>query len=178
MATQAVTSGLPNNDGGTIKVAGNVGSSRFTNLDHETVGRVVNTPVNSSTVGTKKPVTGGTFGFDTDFSDRGTILAVLTNTKISGVASTLLTSPTGYIGGTPPYPIARGFYRWHRTSWDYVTGALTVGGNAGDSFTFIAAETGGAKNNEAFPTKAVPGKLVYRDGSADPVQDEYQPRYV
>lgn len=178
MATQAVTSGGPRNDGGTIKAAGTVAGTRFENKDHESVGRQVNVPVNSSNVGTTKPLTSGTFGYDTKYgTDRGTVLAVGANTKISGVASSLLTSPTAHIPGAPPYATSRGNYRWHRTSWDYVTGALTKGGNAGDLFTFIDAEAGGALAHEAFPTDAVPGKLVYRDGSFNPVQDTYSPRY-
>lgn len=49
------------------------------------------------------------------------------------------------------------------------------GANAGDPLAFInPADGSAAVAAEIAPSRAVPGELVYRDGSAEPVQDDYK----
>lgn len=49
------------------------------------------------------------------------------------------------------------------------------GASAGSAFTFTNPADGtAAVASEIAPSRAVPGELVYRDGSAEPVQDDYK----
>lgn len=49
------------------------------------------------------------------------------------------------------------------------------GASAGSAFTFVNPADGTpAVAAEIAPSRAVPGELVYRDGSAEPVQDDYK----
>ena len=71
---------------------------------------------------------------------------------------------------------------WNPVTAQFDTEPLTVaisgGWNLGDgvdnSSTLVASGT----DNAANPTQDVPGELVYMEGSVDPTQDEYKPRFL
>jgi len=55
-----------------------------------------------------------------------------------------------------------------------VSGGWNLGAGVDNSSTLVASGT----DNAANPTQDVPGELVYMEGSVDPTQDEYKPRYL
>ena len=57
-----------------------------------------------------------------------------------------------------------------------ITPNFTKGANAGDVQNYVQADDGttAATDDAATPTRAVPGELTYRDGSAEPFTDEYK----
>ena len=99
-------------------------------------------------------------------------------TQIAGSGNTLIQSPS------LKAPHARGFGNQFKgdtqlniTAWDYVTGKPTYGPNRGDSFSTVQPLNGGATANEAFPTDAVPGVLVYMVTGQVPTKSSYGPRH-
>lgn len=73
------------------------------------------------------------------------------------------------------YPIftAKGNQRYNITGWDYVTGAATKGASAGATVQYIDPAGGGAVTSEPFPSRAVPGELVYTIGTNVPKTGDY-----
>ena len=55
-----------------------------------------------------------------------------------------------------------------------ISGGWNLGVGVDNSSTLVASGT----DNAANPTQDVPGELVYMEGSVDPTQDEYKPRYL
>lgn len=92
--------------------------------------------------------------------------------KIAGTATNVMRI-TGADAGYVPIPTYRGYRRYNITSWNNLTGAATKGGSAGALVQLhdIANNTDIAY--EPLPTRAVPGELVYRDGSPTPELDDY-----
>lgn len=93
----------------------------------------------------------------------------------AGNVFTHLRNP-GNNGGVYKFPMANGNHRYNITSWNYVTGAATKGANAGDSFTYNNISSGSALTQEAQPTMAIPGELVYSLGTATPTMADYKAR--
>lgn len=126
-------------------------------------------PAVTSTAGAAKPYSSGTFGYQAknQYVVRGM------SGSISGVSTSLLRIP-GSDYYRHPLATSVGYRRIHITSWSYVTGAATKGGNAGDAVQFHDI---GANNdtlaNEPYPSRSVPAELVYRTGAFLPKQDEY-----
>lgn len=161
MASQAVTSGAARNNGATVVYGGNVDNSNtVTNapgIDHVGFrsGISGNAPVLSSTLGTHKPFSAGTFAYQ---MEEGKFVGKRLGEELSGVANDVLLSGGGYKG-------TRSAIHWLTTtralgvnSWDYVTGAITKGGTAGDEISF-------GNDVAATPSRAVPGRLVITDHS-------------
>jgi hypothetical protein len=91
---------------------------------------------------------------------------------VNGVANTLLTSCASDVGirrSIPKLETTRVYGSGYLTSWDYETGAITKGANAGQLAAF-------GNDHAARPTDAVPGELVYKTGAKLPVEDDYKPR--
>ena len=55
-----------------------------------------------------------------------------------------------------------------------ISGGWNLGVGVDNSSTLVASGT----DNAANPTQDVPGELVYMEGSVDPTQDEYKPRFL
>ena len=55
-----------------------------------------------------------------------------------------------------------------------ISGGWNLGAGVDNSSTLVASGT----DNAANPTQDVPGELVYMEGSVDPTQDEYKPRFL
>ena len=184
MATQTATgSGPTRNNGGTIVAAGNVNTTsgpvkvdlslqEQAVQDDEYGSKVVlssGTSGSSGNLGTYTPVSAGTFAYQ---QVAGTYLMRRQSTTIGGVANTTLNSGASDYG-TRKNPLLLETTRTYGSgvtqSWNYVTGAITKGGNAGGLASF-------SNDHAARPTAAIPGELVYMYGAIVPQQADYKPR--
>lgn len=146
--------------------------------------------------GVKKAVSGGTLAYKAGPTE-WVVQGGNVTTTLGGVASDIL------IGGQRDYSgdlnddatevartkikdvkqglySARGFNMLARPSTNINpnrsgSGTDGKGTGAGIAFTFTNPADGtAAVASEIAPSRAVPGELVYRDGSAEPVQDDYK----
>lgn len=126
----------------------------------------------ASTAGTYKTVTGN-FGTMTKNQYVGTIIC----SQVAGQANTILRSPSAEYFRVAYNP-ARGSQRYGITSWDYVTGKPTFNANRGANLYYhdIAGNNDNLQQ-EPFPTKAIPGHLVYFYSAQDAATISfYKPR--
>lgn len=108
----------------------------------------------TANIGTRKPYAAGTFAYT---MVPGKFVGMrYSDQTVSGVSKATLETGTGDFGIKRSINRIENTYRYHITAWDYVTGAATKGGNAGDSVSF-------GNDHAARPTRAVPGELVYTD---------------
>lgn len=174
MSSQTVIgSGSTNNDGGKILGGGANVSGRWGVLsivNSIDANRATATPLSSSW--TEKVFSGGAYGTMT----AGKYVARLVNTELAGDTTKNIRLPASDFYRTP-YNKFISYNRLHITSWNHLTGAATKGGNAGDAVYLksITPSSANLTTGEAFPTRAVPGELVYRTGAPAPVQNDYQP---
>lgn len=181
MSTQAVTSGGAVNNGGTIKKAGNVDTTgpitKSRTLMQDAQGadfrygsKVV---LSSGSAGSSGNL--GTASAFTNFAHQmvaGEYIMRKRTRYVNGSASTLLTSCASDVGirrAIPKLETTRAMGSGYLTSWDYETGAITKGANAGGTTSF-------GNDVAARPTDAVPGALTYKTGAKLPVEDDYKPR--
>jgi hypothetical protein len=168
-------------NGGTALGAGDSGTkmdelSLASNAHHPEYGSKVFqavSPADSGNLGTLKAFSAGVFGK----MEEGKYIMRGEMSRLAQTDSTLLRCPGSQTASRKPYNPARGNHRYDNTSWDYVTGALTKGGSAGASFTYVNPVGGSAITQEAFPTAAVPGELCYMVTGASPTQDDYAAVY-
>lgn len=122
----------------------------------------------------------GTFNSMTNFAhfSAGQYMIRRHATTINNVADNTLRFGAADFGLRRPIHSWTGYQRLHITSWDYVTGAATTGGEAGTTVqaSGIDGTVGRGADDAANPTDAVPGELVYMVTGATPTQDEYKPR--
>jgi hypothetical protein len=104
-------------------------------------------------------------------SDPTNFIAYVIGRKIAGIASTLMYSAANATQGQG-LAYANGNYRSNITDWSFITGRATYGGSRGVLFGYNNADTGSPLAAEAQPSRAVPGKLVYKVGSSN-VVDTY-----
>lgn len=163
------------NNGGTALHAGNIGNRNLTNnLSLSTNGfktgfygsrvPLAVSPYSSGNVGTLKPLSAGRFAE----MERGKYLILGYSNRIAQTNNSILSVPASDF--SRKMTLINAFYgarRLHITSWDYVTGVATKGGNAGDLVTFGA-------DHAAAVTDAVPGELTYMYGAILPRQDDYK----
>jgi len=187
MSTQAaVTGNAYKNKGGTIKKAGNantttgpITSSRSLMDDATRTGYGPAIALSSGSTGSSGNV--GTASAFTNFAYNmvaGRYIMKKNTSHINGSASTLLTSCAADVGirrSIPKLETTRALGSGYLTSWDYETGAITKGANAGQSTEF--KQNGGTlSDTAATPTDAIPGELSYKTGAALPTDDDYKPR--
>lgn len=180
--SQAAISGNPiRNNGGTVKKAGNVAANSPITSSRTLMQDAARTPygpkvvLSSGATGSSGNV--GTYSFGTNFAYQmvpGRYIMKKATSHINGSANTLLTSCAADVGIRRPIPFletTRALGSGYLTSWDYETGAITKGANAGAAVSF-------GTDDAAHPTDAVPGELAYKTGSPNPSdwQDEYKPR--
>lgn len=130
-------------------------------------------PVASGDLGTIKPYSSGKFGS----MEEGYYIMRNYMSRLASTNNTLLRCPGSETASRKFANYGRGNHRYHITSWDYVTGAATKGGNAGDSFTYHDPVNDTAITQEPFPTMAVPGELCYMVTGTTPTQDDYAAVY-
>jgi len=149
---------------------------------------VLTTPKESASVHSTSNATGvlsgGTFAYN-----QVQFMMRTSATKINNSDSTALLIP-GYGSMAPPHLSDTNSQKGAQTSTAWRAGYWRAVGIAGQRTNWSTAPssnnvdyqtpTGGvlADDNAQFLTyKAVPGELTYRDGSPNPIQDEYKGRY-
>jgi hypothetical protein len=153
------------NNGATALYGGNLpsGSTNATQVLGKHVmgyhsGRHGAVVIESATLGTTKPYSAGTFAYN---MEAGKFIGMRYPGWISGVASTLFErGASNNPGHRRSIHRKESDHRLHETGWDYVTGAVTKGANAGDSFDFKNIRGSGNIDDAANPTRAIPGELV------------------
>lgn len=184
MATTTAISGQPQkNNGASVLHAGNIDGVNVTNnLSLATNAHDVPwatdlvylavSPVSSGNVGNMKPLSAGIF----NKMEEAQYVAKIIGTRIAQTDDTFLRSGAAETNDRTSLHYSRGYRQYDVSSWDYVTGAATLGGSEGTAITFHDPVAGTTIAVEPFPTDSVPGELVYRDGSASPTQDDYKAR--
>ena len=98
---------------------------------------------------------------------------------VAEIANDIMSFPASDFHRNHNHP-TRSYRRIDEVSWDYVSGALTKGANAGDEVVYIdPLVAGGATDgvdSAAHPTYAIPGELAYMEGNLIPTQDDYKVR--
>lgn len=178
--TKAITANPQKNDGSTIVKAGAVASTDL-NINNRTLlqntsgtveygSKVVAagaSPASSGNLGRGPGITGGTFNKG---NTAGVYIAKKLSTTINGSANNVLLSGASDFGGARSVNSLTTTRRLDEDSWDYVTGRVTKGNNAGDLVSF------GADHTVLYSTNDVPGELTYRTGAPLPVNDNYKPK--
>jgi hypothetical protein len=182
--TKAISGNPKRNNGGTIVKAGNHDGTNITNsvtlasnasdklLYGSQVIQAVS-PDSSGNIGTHKPRTG-------DFAGQvaGNYIGLGYNTFTVANNLTISKATGGDKGARRPIQIWPGYQRLDITSWDYVTGAKTVGSNDGVTVqpSGINGTVGDGADDAANPTDAVPGELVYLTTGKLATQKDYEAR--
>lgn len=165
-----IISGNPvKTDTGTLLRAGNASPSLVNdlslieNLDAQpkygSKPALAESPNSSGNIGTAKIISGGTFVN----LEEGRYVAKLINHSIAGTASTFLKSGAADTGGRRPVHKFYGYQRLNITSWNAVTGADTVGANAGA--TVLASGINGVTGKAADEAYGPPGSLTFHHGA-------------
>ena len=179
MAQKAAVTGQPYvNNGGTVKKAtatsGPITKVRTLLQDAVTTPYGAKVALSSGATGSSGNL--GTFSSVTTFAHdmvKGEYLMKKYTQKVNGVANTLMntcsSSSAERMRAIPFLETSRQLGSGTLTSWDYETGAITKGSNAGHASAF-------GTDAEAHPTNAIPGELAYKTGAKLPVADEYKPK--
>jgi hypothetical protein len=173
--TTAVGATVAVNDGGTILNAGTPASSRWSSLSLDTnthPSALYGSRGVESNAWLTRVITAGKYAT----MEVGQFVGKVIGTRIAQTDDTYLRSGASETSGRTSLHYSRGYRRHDITSWDYATGVATKGGNEGVLVQSIDPGTGSAQTHEPFPTDAVPGELVYMDGSLTPNQDDYKVR--
>lgn len=172
MATTVALGSGVRNDGGKILGGGANTSSRWGVISiRDSIDSLFQTKTPSTVGYINKPLTGGTY----DVMAAGEYVARLVNTKLAGDTTKNIKSPASDYYRTP-YSKFISYNRLNITSWDYVTGHPTYGVNRGAKVYLQGANpSGDLTTGEPFPTRAVPGELVFMYGAPDPKMADYQP---
>lgn len=175
----AVSGNAYKNNGGCIKMAGAKASdspitaSRSLMDDAVTTGYGSKVVLSSGSAGSSGNL--GTFNAMTTFAypnQPGKYIIRKNTPYVNGSANTLLTSGASDVGirrSIPKLETTRALGSGYLTSWDYETGAITKGANAGAEVSF-------GNDEAARPTDATPGELTYKTGAKLPIEDDYKPR--
>lgn len=132
-------------------------------------------PTESGVLGTYKPISAASFGRK---PVAGEYTVRILGTKVAGITNNILRSGASDVGLRRPIAVFQGYNQNDITSWDYVTGAATKGGNAGARVlpSGVDGNVGPTVDHAANPTDAIPGELVYMTTGYLPTQDNYKPR--
>ena len=184
MATVDTTGGttLPVNNGATVAFGGNIDTSNtVTNAPSSTIfgksktHKGHNLPVQrtGTNIGTQTTGAGGAFAFN---MVGGAVIGKRMSTTINGESNTTLLS--GGVGKGAHMRSAIHYLETTRAlgvnTWNYVTGAISKGGTAGNAAAYVDPVGGGnAADSAARPTKAIPGELILHHGGSTPLQDDY-----
>lgn len=127
-------------------------------------------PSHTATSNTNKSVSGGTFA--TMVKGQYVLRAMNATSSLAGVANSVLNSPSSDYGRESiHYQKVQRYANLHTFSWT---------ANRDNSPTYTATYDTGTTaeqtDNAAHPTRALPGQLVYRNGSPLPIQDTYKPK--
>lgn len=169
--TKAITGNGYKNDGGKIVAGGNNTSTRWGVMTlRETIDatRFTGTPLSASHV--EMANSGGVY----DNQVAGNYISRFINQSIAGVANSTFRIPSSDYNRVP-YTKYISYNRNNITGWNPLTGAPTYGVNRGVAVNLNDAAGNALTTGEPYPTRAVPGELVYRTGAPNPVLSDYQP---
>jgi len=177
--------GLPSgvdNDLGTIRAGGNISDTDRFVADAVNLGRSTNITVPSGSPYIDSPLAAGAFNAGDQVIVRVTNdLAGVSNNYLLGGASNSANA------GSSIHQVQRVSTYFYKTAvrtggWNEYSGVFDPAVTVSDSGAWDISLTGDVSaavatsgtDNAANPTQLVPGELVYRDGSPEPVQDEYK----
>lgn len=183
MATQAATGSGPYvNNGGTVLNGGNVASnSPVTNnltvlnttvLPGDTKPYLAVSPAESSNIGTRKANSSRAFAN----MEAGEYIGKVITAKVGGVANTTPANTGAEYGHREPINIWRGYFNKGDLTINDSTGVYSYAGGSRVQPSGIDGGVGIGEDVAANPSNAVPGRLVIRVGSPDPVQSSYKAR--
>jgi hypothetical protein len=165
--TSAVTATSTDNNGGTIKANGTVsGTFATSNVTQAKTGVFGSTVVDNDYA--DKALSAGTFAFNNNNP-----VGKKVTSSLSGVSNTVLLSGASNPGGirsihkiesikTRKLTTALRNNKWNEVTGEFDSGYPQI---SDDNFS---------TDDAANPTMEVPGELVYRTGSKEPVTDEYK----
>ncbi|NVM35761.1 MAG: hypothetical protein HWN81_09210 [Candidatus Lokiarchaeota archaeon] len=183
-ADDVLVNGLPssgNNDVGTIRAAGTVGDARFIS-DAVNLGTSTYITVVSGLSDVESPLAGGAF-------NAGDQVIVRVTTDLAGVSNNVLLAGASNSANASDsihqmQNISTYYYKTAvRTGgWNEYSGVFSPAVTVGDAGGWDISLTGDTSatlaasgtDNAANPSQVVPGELQYRDGSPEPIQDEYK----
>jgi len=181
--------GLPlgvDNRHGNIRDGGNIAATGDWSSSSLGEGNPVTTIVDSATAGTVQANSGATF------NDGDNQVIMRDTTTIAGLSNTVLeggSSDSANMAYTPlQLAVMRNYYyktavrqgNWNIFSGAFssavssaTSGAWNISSSVDNSSTLRSSGTDIAAN----PTQDIPGRITYRDGSPNPIQSGYGPRY-
>lgn len=171
-------SGQPiKNDSSTLLNAGNVNSvlannvtlaENMSNANYYGSNIVKSTsPTASGNVGIGVAISNGTV----NVNGEGNYIAIMLGQKIANISSTALRNSASDVGQRGLTNHFYGYRRLHETGWDYETGDVTKGGEAG---TLVQASgISGTVGKGADDSIKYPGEFTSMQGGANPTQDDY-----
>ena len=155
---------------GTVFGAGNIGTSGPITKSLNVVDSIPTTSLYGSQIVTTTAVKAITAGKLGNFVNGNYVVRGLSGT-IAGQTSTLMRSGSSEYGQKRyPQPMTSA-RRYDVTRWNYVTGAITKGGNAGDSVSYGA-------DHATSGTNAIPGEFTYMLTGLTATNADYLPRYI
>lgn len=127
------------------------------------------TVAQTTTAGVRKPYSAGTFLYK---AKNKYIIRSVSDT-VSGVTTNIVRL-VGSDYNRVALAQSRAYRRYDITSWNYVTGAATKGGSAGNAVNFhdIAANNDNL-TVEAMAPNVIPGEFTYRTGAPLPVNADH-----
>lgn len=177
--------GLPSgvdNDLGTIRNGGNVADTDRFVSDPVNLGRSTFITVPSGGSYIDSPLAAGAF-------NAGNQVIVRVTNDIAGVSNNYLTggASNSANAGSSIHQVQRVSTYFYKTAvrtggWNEYSGVFDPAVTVSNSGAWDISLTGDVSatvatsgtDNAANPTQLVPGELIYRDGSPEPVQDEYK----
>ena len=170
MATQKAISANAQKalDCGQILGGGNNSSSRWGVLTvRNSLDSRMQTKVTEAMDWAQKAISAGTF----DGFYAGYYVVRLINTKIAGIASSAIRIP-GSDCIKVPFNTFMSYNRKHITATS-ILGVNTYGGSRGAKVYLLNTAGSNLTTGESYPSKAVPGKLTYNSGKANPTSTTY-----
>lgn len=172
MATQTVIgSGSTKNNGGVILLSGNIASDKWTNItfsQNSDTREFTNRLIPADTAHMKKSISAGVYAS----MEAGQYVARIIGSRIAQTDSSAMRFAASSFYRFPIKP-KEGERRLHLTAFNALTGAVTKGANAGDSYNYTAIDSGSTIDQAAHPSRAVPGELVYLVTGQTPTMVDY-----
>jgi hypothetical protein len=171
--------GAVKNNGGTLRYGGaanTANGSPITNIPalsefgYNTGKNGAIVPGPSTTAGTDKPLSGGTFAYK---MQSGVYMVRRIATTVNGSANTSIYSGASDYGRNSIHRSEKD----RRTKLGGISWVIATGDNHPTfSYTRTDALTTFSQDEAARPTRAIPGEFVFRDGSPTPSQKDYPAR--
>lgn len=127
-------------------------------------------PSESGNIGGNRALAAGRFSLHEDEE----YVAKVIGKRIAQTDQTTLRSGSSDYVGNKDFHFGEGNRAYGVESIARFTGTVTYNTHRGSGFNYWDGEAGAEVDFEILPTDAVPGRLVYRDGSPTPILDTYK----